>query len=321
MYAHQTRPILESAKHSATRCGPQLAFWNIYGGGVGKQAGDHVWSRYLADGRPYPMIQFHVDTDPGTAVDDEDRALIQLRRSDVLAMEANPSCFGQNATNIIRDLQRMLDGSDILNGSRTTRALTQLAVTFHAEKLCRTMRRSLTHLREQFKVSFIMPVIISSSGGGTGSALQILLMDLLRQPAFRHRLLGGIPSDLLLPPMSFVCEPFAYVNETSQLQSRKIMANAMAFRLESEHLLQQRATSYVTHIGYANEGGTVLADPDLMARVLGNAVYEIERCWPALKARWVDGPDDVASMAQYGGTDSPQFDRLGDRWVVRRNAK
>ena len=78
--------------------------------------------------------------------------------------------------------------------------------------------------------------------------------------------------------------------------------------------------SYVSHIGYANDGGTVLADPDLMAKVLGYAVYEIERCWPNLKARWVDGPDDVASMTNYAGQDSPDFDRLNENhWQVRRH--
>jgi hypothetical protein len=164
----------------------------------------------------------------------------------------------------------------------------------------------------------VTPVILSSSAGGTGSAAQILLMDLFRQPAFRHRLLSGLSSDHLAPPMSFVCEPFAYVNETSQMQARKIMANSLAFRVESEFMLQQRAAAYVSHIGYANESGTVLADPDLMAKVLGNGVYEIERCWPELKARWVDGPDDVASMAIYPGQDSPLFDPAGDRWIVRR---
>jgi hypothetical protein len=94
------------------------------------------------------------------------------------------------------------------------------------------------------------------------------------------------------------------------MQSRKIMANALAFRIESELMLQQRAASYVTHIGYSNDGGTVL----------GNAVYEIERCWPELKARWVDGPDDVASMATYPGEDSPTFDLVGDRWIARRKS-
>ena len=201
----------------------------------------------------------------------------------------------------------MLDPHDILNGSRTTRPLTQLAFIFRREYLCRTMRRSLTRLWQRYKVRMVTPVILSSSGGGTGSAAQLLLMDLLRQPAFRHRLLSGLPSDALAPPMSFVCEPFAYVNETSEMQACKILANAKAFRIESEAILQQRAATYVTHIGYANEGGTVLADPDLMAKVLGNAVYEIERCWPELKARWVNGPDDVASMTHYLGQDSPQI--------------
>lgn len=246
--------------------------------------------------------------------------MIQITGNDVRAMRANPETFGETARAIIGDLERMLTDGDILNGSRTTRPLTQLAVIFRYEYLCRALGTSLIRLRQRFKVKTVTPVILSSSAGGTGSALQILLMDLLRQPAFRHRLLGGIPADQLAPPMSFVCEPFAYVNATSQMQARKIMANAMAFRLESELMLDQQAVSYITHIGYANDGGTVLADPDLMAKVLGNGVYEIERCWPELKARWVDGPDDVASMATYPGEDSPQFDLTGNSWTVRRTS-
>ena len=315
-----TCPARESADTQTMSVHQQTAFWNIPVGGVGIQASRCIEKRYRNDREPFAMAALHIDTDPATRIDGQDRVLIQLTGSDVRAMRANPATFGETTAAIIRDLARMLDASDILNGSRTTRALTQLAFNFHLEYLCRAMRNSLIRLLQRFKVKMVTPVILSSSAGGTGSAAQILLMDLFRQQAFRHRLLSGLSSDHLGPPMSFVCEPFAYVNETSQMQARKIMANALAFRVESEFMLQQRAASYVTHIGYANAGGTVLADPDLMAKVLGNAVYEIERCWPELKARWVDGPDDVASMAIYPGQDSPLFDLVDDHWIIRRKS-
>jgi hypothetical protein len=295
------------------------AFLNIHIGGVGTTAGHHILERYRGDGEPFAMGAFHIDTDPATSLGIEDRLLIQLTAADVRAMRANPESFGSVATAIIRRLGRLLAGGDILNGSRTTRPLTQLALIYFEDRLCRALQKALSRLRERHKTRFVTPVIISSSGGGCGSAAQILLMDLLRRPAFRHRLLGGIPSDLLLPPMAFVVEPFAFVGGTSQMQSRKIIANSFAYRVESEHMLQQQAASYITHIGYANDTGTVLADPDLMAKVLGYSIYEIERCWPAIKARWVDGPDDVASITNYGGQDSPEFDLLdGSRLQVRR---
>ena len=297
----------------------QTAFWNFFIGGVGTKAGTFVLNRYAMDDEPFAMTAFHLDTDPATQMDIEDRLLIQLTAADVRAMRANPGSFGPVATAIIHRLGRLLEAGDILNGSRTTRALTQLAILFHEDRLCRALGRSLIRLRDRHKTRLVTPVIISSSGGGTGSAAQILLMRLFRNPTFRHRLLAGIPSDLLLPPMSFVVEPFAFAGAASLMQGRKIIANAYAFRLESEHMLRQQSVSYVTHIGYANNAGTVLADPDLMAKVLGNAVYEIERCWPEIKARWVDGPDDVASITQYGGQDSPEFDLLNDnRFRARR---
>jgi hypothetical protein len=291
---------------------------NICVGGVGAHAGRYIQNRYRSDGEPFPMALLQLDTDPATSIDNVDTVRIQLTIRDVGAMRANPLAFGETVQTIIQEFDRLLTAGDILNGSRTTRGLTQLAFHYHRERIARALRLSLVRLRERFKVSTILPVIISSSGGGTGSASQILLMDLLRQPAFRHRVLGGVPSDLLLAPLSFVAEPFVYAQETSIMQGRKIMANALAFRLESEAMLQQAAANYVCHIGYANAGGTVLADPELMAKVLGYGVFEIERGWPQLKARWVDGPDDQASVANYGGQDVPAFDLDGSTLRVRR---
>lgn len=295
-----------------------VAFWNMHIGGVGTTAGTYLLDRYHGDGQPFAMSMFHLDTDPSTSLATDDQVLVQLAAGDVRAMRANPRAFGPIATAIIHNLERLLAAGDILNGSRTTRALTQLAFIFHRERICRALHKSLNHLRERFKVSMVMPVFISSSGGGTGSAAQILLMDLFRQPDFRLRVLGGSPSDLLLPPMSFVVEPHAYANAASLMQGRKIMANGLAFRLESEAMLQQHAASYVCHIGYANSGGTVLNQPALMARVLGNGVYEIERSWPTLKGRWVDGPDDIASITSYGGQDVAAFLTDGQSILVRR---
>jgi hypothetical protein len=59
-------------------------------------------------------------------------------------------------------------------------------------------------------------------------------------------------------------------------------------------------------IGYSNDFGTVLDDPGLLARVLGTTVYEVQRNWPTLKARWVDHVDTVADFAHYLGLDTPE---------------
>ena len=70
-----------------------IAFLNICIGGVGTQAGAHILSRFRSDEQPFPMGLFHLDTDPGTTLDTEDRALIQLTGADVRAIRANPKMF------------------------------------------------------------------------------------------------------------------------------------------------------------------------------------------------------------------------------------
>lgn len=281
-----------------------LAFLNIFAGGVGAAAGRNFLRSHKADQHPFPQVSLCLDTDASTQLPDVESCWIPLSPERVSAMRANPLNFGPEVPIAIRELERLLSADDIENGSRTTRGMTQLSFILHRNHIARSFKKALHALRKQARIQRVMPVIVSSSGGGTGSASQILLMDLLSRTDFRQQLLNGVPDQSLLKPLSFVVEPFEFANRTSDMQAKKIIANAFAFRLESEVMLERGAVSYISHLGFANDQGTVLDDPELMARVLGTVVYEIERNWEHLKARWVDGPDDVASMANYSGRDS-----------------
>ena len=113
--------------------------------------------------------------------------------------------------------------------------------------------------------------------------------------------------EVLHTPLSFVVEPFALAHTHHRLHASKIMANAFAFRIESDLLERQHASKYIIHVGFANTKGTILCDPVHFARVLGTSVYEFQRSWPELKPRLVDGPNVTALGSGYAGHDTPEF--------------
>jgi hypothetical protein len=219
------------------------------------------------------------------------------------AIRANPSKFGPEVPVILEMFGSFLDPDDLSNGSRTVRSLTQLAFAFHKQAIQRLLRRSLLSLLQETRVKRVIPCIISSSGGGAGSALQILLLMEFLSPAFRHTLMEGFPPGLLQRPLSFVVEPYALAQNHSDIHHSKILGNAMAFRIESEFLERQGATKYVFHLGLTNRHGTILAEPNQISRVLGTSVYELQRNWSEFKARMVD---PLGNSDGYSGGDLPE---------------
>ncbi len=195
---------------------------------------------------------------------------------------------------------------DAPNGARTIRLLTQLAFAYHYESILRGLRNSILDLYHQGGIGGIIPVLISSSGGGTGSALQILFPQALNDPWFASRLTEGLPSGVLQTPILFLVEPFAYALRNQTMHADKILANSYGFRMESVLLEAMHAYKYCFHLGLANEDGAVLDSPEEIAKVLGTSVYQFERHWPQIKGRVVDTADTHALTARYTGYDIPE---------------
>jgi len=283
-----------------------IGFLNIMCGGVGLSSGLNFVERFLADGKPFPQVMAAIDTDPQTAEYINQPIHIGFDGPKLDALKSDPERFGPEAAIICRLFGDYLNAEDATNGSRTIRCLTQVAFAFHEIEIALGLRSAIHQLVNEHRVKTIIPVIVSSTGGGTGSALQILLLDKFRQPKFRHKLTQGFGNELLQTPISFVCDPYALAHLHPSNHAAKIQSNAYAFRIESEAIERQHGSKYILHVGFANTKGTILSDPILISRVLGTSVYEFEQCWSEIKSRLVDRTDIAALGKGYLGQDVPE---------------
>jgi len=255
------------------------------------------------DGQSFPMTIVAMDTDPSPAPWADHQIQIGLDGQKARAVVANAAVFGPVAATIVKDFLPLLDPENIIKGSRTTRALTQLAFQYFEQVILQQLREAVLDLYHQGGFTHIVPVLLSSTGGGTGSALSILLPRKLQEPRFAARLTEGLPSGVVQTPILFVVEPFAYAMRNKSLHADKILGNAFAYRLESAMLELTGAIRYCFHLGLASRGGTVLDTPDEIARVLGTAAYQFLFHWPEIKGRLVDTVDTHALTAHYAGQD------------------
>ncbi len=284
----------------------KVAFLNLYLGGTGLGAGKPIADLHAADGRPFPMAGVYIDTDPQPAPHVDHSILIPLDGQKSQTILASPKTFGPVVEIIVEHYRHLLNPEDIQNGARTIRLLTQLAFIYYRESILRGLNRAILDLKKRGEFDFIVPMLISSSGGGTGSALQILLPQALKDPWFASRLTEGLPAGILQTPVLFVVEPYAYALRNQEMHANKILANAYAFRMESVLLEKKHAFKYCYHLGLAGPGGAVLDSPDEVAMVLGASVYQFERSWSPIKGRKVDTVDTQVITSHYGGDDVPE---------------
>lgn len=279
-------------------------FLIILFGGTGLAAGRYI-NPFPCEPRPFPMTVIQLDTDPISAPWVDQFIDIHMTADKINALVANPTLFGREASLIVQHHQQLLDPEDIGNGSRTIRLLSQLAFIYHEPKILANLRQAILKLQKQ-QVTSITPVFLSSTGGGAGSALQVLLAHALWHARFRNRLLEGLQVSLKTP-YSFVVEPFAYALRLRESQANMVLANAFAFRLESAALLVVNALKYVYHIGFSNSAGVVLDTPDEIAKVLGTSVYEFLRNWESIKSFTVNNADTNRMVCRYAGLDVPEI--------------
>ncbi len=285
----------------------RVGFLTIGGGGVGLDAIEQHQKRYQVDQRPFPNITMHIDTDPQTSHLVDEHIHIGFKDHQIDALQADPQKFGRGITKILEHMPQFLSHEDGTNGSRTVRSLTQLQLAINEAALFAGFRRAIHRLVNEHGVSCVIPILVSSSGGGTGSALQILLPLKFRDPTFQARALQGLPSQLFRTPITFVSDPYALAQIHEAPHAAKILANSFAYRIESVALERARAVKYVIHVGFANSQGVILSDKNMIGRVLGTSLYEWQRSWIEIKGRLVDTVDNKAfSTHGYTGHDRPE---------------
>lgn len=272
-------------------------------GGLGNDALPEVRALYKRAGEPFPLFLAQLDTDPQPSASVDGACFMPLDRRALEAVRANPARFGPAAAEIVRRYVDFLDPEDAQNGCRTLRLLSQLSMAVYEDTLVDRLAEWVRNLRKR-GAHRIQPVFVSSSGGGCGSALQVLLAQRLADPTFRQRIAEGLGGETLQTPIAFVVEPFAHAIKSARVDANNILANAFAFRVESA--LLGPAFKYVFHLGMANKGGTVLDVAREAAKVLGTSVYTFVREWPSIKARFVDTVDRRRLGSRYTGLDLPE---------------
>jgi hypothetical protein len=285
---------------------PSVAFLVLPLGGTGREAVGVFESLYQADGRPFKKCTVYADTEPGT-VDGVDAKLdLGLDADQVAVIKADPAAVGPVAQTMVEHYPQFLQPESIKNGSRTLRVNTQLAVEIHLDAIITQLNRSIRETVRNAPVQSILPLFLSSTGGGAGSALVLLLGLLFANRKFRDLITEGLSPHLLDTPVAVVTEPFAYALLHKPKHAAKILANAFAFRIETALVEAQNCFQYVFHQGLANDGGTVLDRQEEIAKVLGTGAYEVCRNWSFLKARFVDTVDTNKITDRYRGMDVPE---------------
>ncbi|HLQ44116.1 MAG TPA: hypothetical protein VK137_05270 [Planctomycetaceae bacterium] len=208
-----------------------IGFLFVVFGGIGRDAAAEFHQRYVRDAGPFPMKLLQIDTDPATA-DFFDYSLCPRLNAEMLAaMQADPSKFGPEVPIILQRYRKFLNPEDLANGSRTIRSLTQLAWAFHRDSINTTLRMAIQDLFKTKPLTAVVPIFASSSGGGCGSAAQILAMREFMHPEFRHMLLEGMSSSMMMRPVSFVVEPYALAQRHPSTQPHPRQCDGVSDRV------------------------------------------------------------------------------------------
>ncbi len=267
----------------------QAAFLNIACGGVGRLATIERRKREQAIGVDIPEQTIILDTAP---IEDTNELHLQLPLNEMIVnlLSGNRNRFGKSTSRILRALEtgHRLETDQIQHGARTIRSITQLAMLYYRTRLLDVIEVGIERLLRKYAPKTIVPFIYSSSGGGSGSGLQIGVPDDLSRTISRQRILTGLSKGILERPISMVVEPISYSKKAAVDHGDAILANSYAFRIESEALLQQSKIQTVFHIGYSNSEAIVLKEAKLAARVMAETIVELQRSYNDFKDRWVD---------------------------------
>ena len=275
----------------------------IEAGGVAAKGDLHFAKRCDDFPLQSPVVRIHVDTDLSETSRADKSVFIGMRSEQMNELCANAARFGPEIVAAVRHLGQ-LSSSDMVRGSKTTPAFTQLAMAFHSKELLDATRWGINTLREQGATRF-QPIVTGSNGGGVGSAVTRLYPLRLADPVFRRRAMIGLPESQLLTPIVMTAFPIGYARNASiQRQETKILANQYGWFRETDWLLAKGVVDRVLAIGYSNSAGAALDTPQQMGCVLGRSLFHLIHNYGYLRSRGAD--TDPAVSESYLGDDLPE---------------
>ena len=284
------------------------AFLLILAGGAGKLAGQTLIKHYDAAHRPFPLYSVAIDTDPTGFEGFNDFLNIAPTREEVTAMANNPSRYGPACQAILEHHPDLLSPQTLGMGSRTSRIITQVAFELKETQIVNTLQRSVQKLMPQGNCEKIMPVVLASTGGGTGSAAIVLLLDILHHPVKKGKIMLGMPPGMLDDPTAFLIDAYAHaLQQHNEVAPDWIMGNSYATRVElAEYEKQGKGFYYCFHLGLGNDAGAVFASITEICEANGLIAWQWMNSYEIFKGRAVDGLDTYMRACRYHGQDTPE---------------
>lgn len=283
------------------------AFLVVSCGGTARIATETFATFHQVDGSPFYKHVSYLDTEPVECQFADSNLCIGIRADEVDAIVADPSLHGELSLLMVKHYSDLLAKESIKNGSRTIRLLTQLAFEIHVMDIIRHFNRVIRDLIRSSGANRILPIFCSSTGGGAGSALTVLLCKLFANPDARVLMTRALNPEVLDVPIVAAVEPFAYAIKNNLKHADRILANAFAYRIETAILEREQAFQYAFHLGLANEGGAVFDTQDDICKGLGTLVYQLARSWADIKALFVNDIDTAKVRDRYAGIDVPEY--------------
>lgn len=285
------------------------AFLVIAAGGAGKAAAMRVQKQHRAAGAPFPIYRLALDTDPSDFEAFDSAINIAPTREAVSAMAVNPQRYGPACQAIVKDHPHLLENDTLGKGARTNRIITQAAFELFDQRITKGLRAAIQALLRQGHFDRILPVLLLSFGGGTGSATAVLMPDYLTDPDKKGQIMLGLPPDLVAKPVAFVIDAYAHaLQQHNDVAPDWILSNIYASRVElAERERQGKGYQYVFHLGLGNDAGAVFSTIDQVCEANGLLAWEWMLNYPQFKSRAVDGLDFYMTRCRYTGDDVPEL--------------
>lgn len=285
-----------------------LGFLCIAAGGSGKISLQSAIEQHQAAGNPFPFYTAAIDTDPKD-FDTFDFAIdIAPTQEDVSALKKNPERYGPACRIIAQRYPELLNSETLGQGARTKRVITQAAFELFEKRIIEGLQKTIHSLLEIGQFQRIMPLILASLGGGTGSAVVILLQYFLMNSTRKSQIVLGLEPEIILRPTAFVVDAYAHALQQRDNTTRDwILANIYATRTELAELEKLgMGHQYFFHLGLGNTAGAIFSTIEQVCKANGLMAWEWMANYSLFKSYAVNNLDFNKETGRYHGNDVPE---------------
>jgi hypothetical protein len=290
------------------------SFLIIAAGGAGKTSVRSIKKQHQAAGNPFPIHTVALDTDTTDFQNFDSAINIAPTREAVSAMVENPERYGPACRAIVEHHADLLDPETLGHGARTSRLITQAAFELFDGRIIKSLQQAIHSLLRKGQSPYILPVVLTSLGGGTGSASIVLLQNLFTDQTMKSRMTLGLQSDLVNRSTAFVIDAYAHaLQQHNDVTPNWILANIYAARTELAELEKVgMGYQYVFHLGLGNDAGAVFSTIEQVCEANGLMAWEWMANYKLFKSRAVDGLDFYKERCRYRGNDVPETQALAE---------